>query len=198
IMARRFLLGDLAMSEPTPTPSADSGTSAREPSPDTRCVSTLRPQDSASDSRLAIPGASDEPTVPAYQLLGELGRGGMGVVYKARQFAPNRIVALKMILAGQHAGEDFLARFRTEAEVVAGLQHSGIVQIYEFGEHAGLPFFSLEFCPGGSLEQKLRGTPLQPGEAAALVEKLARVMEVAHQKGVVHRDLKSANVLLAE
>jgi WD40 repeat protein len=139
-----------------------------------------------------------EPGTPGYEILGELGRGGMGVVYKATQTRLKRVVALKMILAGAHAGPDQLARFRTEAEAVARLQHPNIVQVHEIGEHQGKPFLSLEFCPGGSLEKKLAGTPLQPRETAALVQTLARAMDAAHQKGVVHRDLKPANVLLAE
>src|SRR5262249_3829721 len=133
-----------------------------------------------------------------YEVLATLGRGGMGVVYKARQTRLGRVVALKMILSGAHAGAVALARFRTEAEAVARLQHPNVVQIHEVGEHDGLPFFSLEFCPGGSLEQKLNGTPLPANEAAALVGVLARAMQAAHDKGVLHRDLKPANVLLAE
>jgi tRNA A-37 threonylcarbamoyl transferase component Bud32 len=136
--------------------------------------------------------------VPGYEILAELGRGGMGVVYRARQTKLGRTVALKMILAGAHAGETDLARFRTEAEAIARLQHPNIVQVYEVGEHGGLPYFSLEFCVGGSLENKLGGTPLPPREAAALVEVLARAMQAAHDKGIIHRDLKPANVLLAE
>jgi hypothetical protein len=138
------------------------------------------------------------PTVAGYDILGELGRGGMGVVYLARQAQLGRVVALKMILAGAHAGADDLARFRTEAEAIARLQHPNIVQIFEVGERDGLPFFSLEYCSGGSLEKKLSGTPLPPGEAAALVETLAQAMDAAHRKGILHRDLKPANVLLAE
>jgi hypothetical protein len=136
--------------------------------------------------------------VPGYEVLGELGRGGMGVVYQARHLQLNRLVALKMILAGSHAGPEELARFRTEAEAVARLQHPNIVQIYEVGEHEGRPYFSLEFCPGGSLDKELAGTPLQPREAAALAERLTRAVAAAHKKGIVHRDLKPANVLLAE
>jgi serine/threonine protein kinase len=103
-----------------------------------------------------------------------------------------------MILAGGHAGEDDLARFLVEGEAIARLQHPNIVQIYEVGEHGGLPFFSLEFCSGGSLDAKLAGTPMPPREAAQLVETLARAMQAAHDSGVVHRDLKPANVLLAD
>jgi WD40 repeat protein/tRNA A-37 threonylcarbamoyl transferase component Bud32 len=136
--------------------------------------------------------------VQGYEIISELGRGGMGVVYKARQVKLNRVVALKMIVSGAHAGETDLARFRTEAEAIARLQHPNIVQIYEVNEQGGLPYFSLEFCAGGSLERKLNGTPLPPREAAQLVETLARAMAAAHQKGVIHRDLKPANVLLAE
>src|SRR5262245_60707311 len=136
-------------------------------------------------------------TVPGYEVLGELGRGGMGVVYKARQKGLNRLCALKMILAGGHAGEAELARFRTEAEAIARLQHPGIVQVFEVGEHEGRPFFSLELCAGGSLEKVLQGSPLKPREAAALVETLAGAMQAAHDAGVVHRDLKPANVLLS-
>jgi serine/threonine-protein kinase len=136
--------------------------------------------------------------IPGYELLGELGRGGMGVVYKARQIKLNRLVALKMILAGGHAGTAELLRFQTEAEAIARLQHPNIVQVYEVGEHEGRPFFSLEFCDGGSLERKLAGTPLPSRDAAALVETLARAVQAAHDKGIVHRDLKPANVLLAD
>jgi len=136
--------------------------------------------------------------VPGYEILGELGRGGMGVVYKARQAKLDRLVALKMILSGVHAGEAGQARFRTEGEAIARLQHPNIVQIHEVGEYGGLPYFSLEFCAGGSLDRKLNGTPLPPKEAAWLVETLARAMQAAHEKGVIHRDLKPANVLLLE
>jgi serine/threonine protein kinase/tetratricopeptide (TPR) repeat protein len=141
----------------------------------------------------AAPGAAP----PGYELLGELGRGGMGVVYKARQVSLNRTVALKMVLAGAHAGAEDLARFRTEAEAAARLQHPNIVQIHEVGEHQGAPFFSLEFVDGGSLAERLHGVPQPPREAAALVETLARAMHHAHRQGIVHRDLKPANVLLS-
>jgi hypothetical protein len=142
----------------------------------------------------AVP--AEAPIIPGYEVLGELGRGGMGVVYKARDTRLGRVVALKMVRGGAHAGEEELARFRAEAEVVARLQHPNIVQIHEIGEADGHPFFSLEFCPGGNLADKLAGTPLPPREAARLVETLARAMQAAHEAGIIHRDLKPANVLL--
>jgi serine/threonine-protein kinase len=132
-----------------------------------------------------------------YELLEEIARGGMGVVYKARQVSLKRLVALKMILAGECAGPQELARFRTEGEAVASLQHPNIVQIYEVGAHEGHPYFSLEYCGGGSLAQKLNGTPLPAKEAAQIAETLARAMHVAHQAGIIHRDLKPANVLVS-
>jgi serine/threonine protein kinase len=137
------------------------------------------------------------PQMAGYELLSVLGRGGMGVVYQARQAKLNRVVALKMIVAGAHANPAELKRFRTEAEAIARLQHPNIVQIYEVGEQDGLPFFSLEYCAGGSLAKKLAGTPLPATEAAQLVETLARAMQAAHENGVVHRDLKPANILLS-
>jgi WD40 repeat protein len=142
--------------------------------------------------------AHPAPAVPGYVLLAELGRGGMGVVYQARQVGLNRVVALKMILSGEYAGSAELRRFQAEAEAIARLKHPHIVQIYEVGEHHGLPYFSLEYCPGGTLARKLNGTPLPANEAATLVEALARAMQAAHAKGVIHRDLKPANVLLGE
>src|SRR5438093_6508767 len=105
----------------------------------------------------------------------------MGIVYRARQTQLRRIVALKVILGGRHAGPAERLRFRTEAEAIARLQHPNIVQIYDVGEHDGLPFFSLEFCAGGSLAQQLAATPLLPTEAAALLESLARGVQAAHE-----------------
>jgi tetratricopeptide (TPR) repeat protein len=136
------------------------------------------------------------PTIAGHDVLGVLGRGGMGVVYKARQKNLNRIVALKMVLAGAHADPKELARFRREAEAVAHLQHPNIVQIYEVGEHGGLPFFSLEYVDGGGLDKALAGKPQPVRPAAALVQTLAGAVHYAHEQGIVHRDLKPANILL--
>lgn len=137
------------------------------------------------------------PEIAGYEILGVLGRGGMGVVYKARHVQLNRLVALKMILAGGHAGPEQRERFLVEARAVARLQHPHIVQIHEIGEHEGQPYFSLEFVDGGSLARHLDGTPQPPSDAARLVEVLAQATHVAHQKGIVHRDLKPANILLS-
>jgi hypothetical protein len=146
----------------------------------------------------ALPHAAPAqyPTIPNYEVLGELGRGGMGVVYKARQTGLNRLAALKVILSGDYAGPEERDRFHREAEAIARLQHPHIVQVYEVGEHGGLPFFSLELCSGGSLADQLDGTPWPAARAAELVRTLAGAMQAAHRANVVHRDLKPANVLL--
>jgi WD40 repeat protein/serine/threonine protein kinase len=135
-------------------------------------------------------------SLPGYEILGELGRGGMGVVYKARQIGLNRLVALKMILASGHASSEDLARFKLEAEAVARVHHPGIVQIYDIGQHNGLPYFSLEFCAGGTLATKLNGTPVPPRQAAAVIAQVAQAVQAAHDANIIHRDLKPQNILL--
>jgi WD40 repeat protein len=131
-----------------------------------------------------------------YELLEEIARGGMGVVYKARQVSLNRTVALKMILAGELAGPAEVQRFRTEAEAAANLQHPHIVAVFEVGEHQGQHFFSMEYIDGPSLARLVRHNPLPPARAAGYVATVARAIHHAHVKGVLHRDLKPANVLL--
>src|SRR5262249_44048327 len=133
----------------------------------------------------APPPAAAAP--PGYELLRELGRGGTGVVYLARHLKLQRVVALKMILSGGHAGAGELTRFLAEAEAVARLQHPNIVQIFDSGECQGLPYFTLEYLSGGSLAGKVRDHPLPFREAARLVEQLARGMAYAHAQGIVHR-----------
>jgi WD40 repeat protein/Flp pilus assembly protein TadD len=139
---------------------------------------------------------SDARSIPGYEILEEIAHGGMGVVYKARQISLHRVVALKMILAGAHAGAQDRARFLAEAEAVALLQHPNIVQIHEIGEHNACPFFSLEYVAGGTLGEKIHGVPQPPRPAAYLVLSLARAIHHAHQHGIIHRDLKPGNILL--
>ena len=136
------------------------------------------------------------PEIPGYEITSVLGRGGMGVVYGARDLRLNRRVALKMLLAGRDASPTELARFRAEAEAVARLQHPNIVEIHGVGEHEGRSYFSLEFVDGGNLAQQFEAKAPSCEEAAQLVETLARAVQRAHDSGVVHRDLKPANVLL--
>jgi WD40 repeat protein len=130
-----------------------------------------------------------------YEIIREIGRGGMGVVYEARQAGVNRIVALKVLSAGTHAGPEQLSRFRAEAELIGRLQHPHIVQIHESGQQDGCPFLALEYVRGGSLRNRLKGEPQLPVWSARLVETLARAVHAAHQAGVVHRDLKPGNIL---
>ena len=166
----------------------------------------LDTQDSTSSGlKRALPRlliARDSPPVSSrsfgdFELIREIARGGMGVVYLALQVSLKRHVALKMILAGVHADARQLARFQAEAEAVARLQHPHIVQIYEVGEHDGCPYVSLEYIAGGNLAQRIAGKPQPPRPSAQLAETLARAVHHAHQQGIIHRDLKPANVLLA-
>jgi WD40 repeat protein/serine/threonine protein kinase len=138
------------------------------------------------------------PDVPGYEILCRLGRGGMGVVYKARHLQLNRIVALKMILAGEHADADKLARFHKEAEAVARLRHPNIVEIYDIGMANGMPYFALEYLPAGSLRQLFQQGPQPSRRSAELLATLAQAVHTAHLAGIVHRDLNPTNVLLAE
>src|SRR5262249_52238562 len=148
------------------------------------------PEDRAADH------AAGMPPVPGYAILGSLGGGGMGIVYKARHRALDRDVALKMIKAGDYAGEEQLRRLRSEGQALARLNHPNVVQVYDVGEYEGRPFLALEFVAGGSLAQKAGGKPLPPEEGARVVEVIARAVQAAHGVGVIHRDLKPANVLL--
>jgi tetratricopeptide (TPR) repeat protein/tRNA A-37 threonylcarbamoyl transferase component Bud32 len=159
-------------------------------------METLSQSAAASAGRPGPAAAGPPAPVPGYELLEELGRGGQSVVHKARQVSLNRLVALKQILTGAYAGAAERARFRTEAEAIARLQHPNVVQIYEVGERDGVPFLCLEFVGGGSLAQRLAAGPLPPREAARLVEAVGRAMHAVHQHGIVHRDLKPQNVLL--
>jgi serine/threonine protein kinase/photosystem II stability/assembly factor-like uncharacterized protein len=153
--------------------------------------------DTSQGAAVAVPAFSEPlPKLPGYEIVGEVGRGGMGVVYKARQVRLKRLVAIKMIIPDRVAGSQELARFQGEAEAVARLQHPNVVHIYQIGRKAHRTYIVLEFVGGGSLAHKLRGTPQPPREAAELVETLAHAVEHAHKHGIVHRDLKPANILL--
>jgi serine/threonine-protein kinase len=176
---------------PEPAPAVD-------PSAPTRpvCVEPLASAESANTHCSGHRSADPLSIPPDYDILGVLGRGGMGIVYKARQRRLDRIVALKIMLAGASADAVDRRRFATEAEAVARLQHPNIVQIYEVGEHDGCPYCALEFVDGPDLAHLLDGRVLSPVHAAQLLRALASAVSHAHQRGVVHRDLKPANVLL--
>jgi serine/threonine-protein kinase len=185
--------GNLPSLDPAATLDHDSQEAASRESPVERNLANAR---FSLEDEGAPSAKASGPSVNGYEIVGELGRGGMGVVYKARQIGLNRWVALKMVLSAAHATQHQLNRFLTEAKAVADLQHPNIVQIYENGEHDGLPFFSLEFVGGGSLDAKIHRKPQPPHEAAHMVETLAEAMQYAHEHGVIHRDLKPANILL--
>ncbi len=212
------------MNEPNPNsnqPTIPPSSSPGQPQPtDAETVPPSNPGSVADDATIqpqSKPGSEPAPTIdsagPAgttagghpnvkyfgeYELLDEIARGGMGVVYKAKQLKLNRLVALKMILAGQLAGEDDVKRFHTEAEAAANLDHPGIVPIYEVGEHDGQHYFSMAFVEGPSLSAAIANGPLPPKEAAQITKAVTKAMAYAHDRGVIHRDLKPANILLAK
>ncbi|HEX5272641.1 MAG TPA: protein kinase, partial [Gemmataceae bacterium] len=184
-----------------------------------RCAAAAEGVDTTGDPfvrGLRSAGAALEPTEPAgsapaalprrvgeHEILGRLGEGGMGVVYKARHARLRRVVALKMLPGGQFTRTEDLARFRAEAEAVARLQHPNIVQIFEVGEWCGeggaaVPYFALEYVEGGNLSDRLQGKPQAPSQAALWTSTLARAVHHAHERSVVHRDLKPSNVLVAD
>jgi serine/threonine protein kinase len=161
-------------------------------------IAGLRRRSAPTVRRPAAAGAAPRarPAIPGYDIQGELGRGGMGIVYRAHHLALRRTVALKIIRPGDETTAEELMRFRREALAAARLQHPNVVQIHEVGEHEGRPYFAMEYVPGGNLAQRLAGTPQPPAPSARLTETLARAIHHAHRNGIVHRDLKPANILL--
>jgi hypothetical protein len=163
---------------------------------------TSKPSETDGNATIAQPSTPDSvagvPEVPGYEILGELGRGGMGVVYRARQMSLNREVALKM-LPGTFAEPHEIIRFLQEAEVIAAVKHPHVVQVYDYGQCGSRPYFAMEYLGGGSLVGLIRNAgKLSPTTAAELVEKIARGVQAAHDLGIVHRDIKPQNVLLGE
>ncbi|MGC3968019.1 MAG: serine/threonine-protein kinase [Pirellulales bacterium] len=148
-----------------------------------------------------MPMVGSDPVLPLihdHEIQAVLGRGGMGVVYQAKHIKLNRIVALKMLLAGAQAGRSEYLRFMKEAEAAAALKHPNIVQIYDYGEAAGQPYFTMEYVEGGTLAEKLAGAAQPVRDAAKMTAVLAHAVDAAHRSGVIHRDLKPANILVAE
>src|SRR6266852_3034157 len=159
-------------------------------------VGALFPASTLDGVTRIIPPTPDLPRISGYEVQEVLGRGGVGVVYKARHLRLNRAVALKMLLAGPYAQPQELERFLREAEAVAGLRHPNLVQVYDVGDLDGRPYFTMEFVEGGSLADSIAGTPRPARQAAELVATLADAITAAHRGGVVHRDIKPSNVLL--
>ncbi len=153
-------------------------------------------EQSASDSAAAK--AEALPELPGYEIICELGRGGMGVVYQARQISLDRLVAVKVLPGGRRATAVEHARFKAEVEAIARLQHPNLIQVFEVGEHEGRVFFSMEFLAGGNLEDRIASRPQPARRVAQLVEILAQAIHAAHERGVIHRDLKPANILLSD
>jgi serine/threonine-protein kinase len=200
----------------TPNPTSDAGGSAaatefeetphtpipglpKPPAPssvDPKVRRTAAAADSRTDTSQWKPASLNSGSIPGYEILSTIGRGAMGVVYQARQIALNRIVALKVMLAGSYASEEDRARFRTEALTIAQVQHPNVIQIYDVGEYDGMPFLAVEYVNGGNLQQWLGGKPMSLLGAVRLVYAIARAVGAAHQKGIIHRDLKPANILL--
>jgi predicted Ser/Thr protein kinase len=159
----------------------------------------------AGDPPLSTPGAPPgcvplRPTVapPGYEILEEIGRGGMGVVFRARQVGLDRIVALKMLRSAEYAFAEDVRRFLVEAQAVAKLSHPGIVRVFDFGQHAGLPYYAMELITGGSLHERANKAPIAARHAAEILVGIARAVQHAHDNGVLHRDLKPENVLLTD
>ena len=163
-------------------------------------VNSLFPPSSdggSGDRPASVHPITDLPRIPGYEVREILGRGGIGIVYKAWHLRLNRPVALKMLLSGVYAQAHELERFHREAEAVAHLGHPNVVQIFDMGECDGFAYFTMEYVEGGTLAQSLTGVPWPANRAAEMIRTLAQAVQFAHQAGIVHRDLKPGNILLA-
>ena len=185
----RQVAGDVPESRPQPAQSGNTPAQAGSPSDPDEATITFQQRDVPSPKGV-LSYFGD------YELIQEIARGGMGVVFKARQVTLNRIVAVKMILGGHLAGPEDVQRFHTEAEAAAQLDHPGIVPIYEVGEKDGQHYFSMGFVEGQSLAKRVAEGPLEARDAAEMVKTVAEAVQYAHDKGVIHRDLKPGNILL--
>ncbi len=189
----------------------DCGAELRDPEQNGLCTPCLlslgltATGDSIDSKAASAPSSATDPPLVSgfavrpfgdYELLEEIARGGMGIVYKARQVSLGRNVALKMILAGQFAAKEFVQRFRGEAAAAAILQHPNIVAIHEVGIHENQHFFSMDYVEGRNLAQRVGNRPLAPQKAARYVKLIAGAIHYAHQQGILHRDLKPSNVLI--
>ncbi|MEI8018537.1 MAG: serine/threonine-protein kinase, partial [Schlesneria sp.] len=157
-------------------------------------VTIAKNGNSTSDNLVVRVGS--QPVIPGYEIIRELGRGGMGVVYEARQERLNRLVAIKVLLGGQYATVTSQARFKAEVDSIGRMQHPNLIQVFDVGEYDGRVYYSMEYLAGGSLEDRIGNIPLPPRKAAELLKILANAIEAVHEQGVIHRDLKPANILL--
>ncbi len=199
---------DAQHSKPTSSSTPQDGSSVSsshrdQPHPGPLGPTPVRSPLSTSGAEVTVPepgvdprGTNRLPIVSKYEILEEVQAGGMGIVYKARDFALGRIVALKMIKSGVVATPEEIARFRREAQAAAQLDHPHIVPVYEIDQHQGRVYFTMAFAPGGSLAQHKGRFLSDPRTAVALLEKVAHAVHYAHQRGILHRDLKPANILL--
>ena len=199
---KTYSLGATGADELTERPKTGAATLDAAPSGQRGSTLEFSLHSDVDDSERTLPPGAEQPEkirpkVAGYEILGVLGEGGMGIVFKAKQARLNRLVALKMIRAGAGARPQDLARFEAEAQAVAAIEHPNIVRIFEIGEHGGMPFCSLEYLSGGSLAKLIGSKPQPPADAARIVSTLASAMDVAHKRGIIHRDLKPANVLLS-